>query len=51
VTTTPREALDADAVVTDLSEVRFDVNHVGIRLKLASQSDGVLRPAQGAYTS
>jgi mannitol-1-/sugar-/sorbitol-6-phosphatase len=51
VTTTPREALDADAVVTDLSEVRFDVNHAGIRLKLAGQSDGVLRQAQGAYTS
>ena len=51
VTTTPRKALDADAVVTDLSEVRFEVNQAGIRLKLASHSDGALRQAQGAYTS
>lgn len=51
VTTTPRKALDADAVVTDLSEVRFEVNQAGIRLKLASHSDGALRQAEGAYTS
>lgn len=51
VTTTPRKALDADAVVTDLSEVRFEVNQAGIRLKLASHSDGVLRQAQGAYSA
>jgi sugar-phosphatase len=33
VTTTPREALEADAIVTDLSEVRFDVNSEGIRVR------------------
>ena len=31
VTTTPREALDADAIVADLSDVRFDTNHEGVR--------------------
>jgi len=51
VTTTPRKALDADAVVTDLSEVRFEVNQAGIRLKLASHSDGALRQAEGAYSA
>jgi mannitol-1-/sugar-/sorbitol-6-phosphatase len=51
VTTTPREALDADAVVTDLSEVRFDIDHAGIRLKLAKHSDSALHQAQGAYAS
>jgi sugar-phosphatase len=35
VTTTPREALEADAVVGDLSEVRFEANHEGIRVRLA----------------
>jgi mannitol-1-/sugar-/sorbitol-6-phosphatase len=33
-TTTPREALDADAIVADLSEVRFEANHDGIRVSL-----------------
>jgi sugar-phosphatase len=51
VTTTPRKALDADAVVTDLSEVRFEVNQAGIRLKLPSHSDGALQQAEGAYSA
>ena len=29
VTTTPREALDADAIVSDLSEVRFEADQQG----------------------
>jgi mannitol-1-/sugar-/sorbitol-6-phosphatase len=37
VTTTPREALDADAIVSDLSEVRFDANQAGIRVRLAEK--------------
>jgi mannitol-1-/sugar-/sorbitol-6-phosphatase len=40
VTTTPRNALDADAIVTDLSEVRFHVNDKGIRLSLVDQPAG-----------
>jgi mannitol-1-/sugar-/sorbitol-6-phosphatase len=40
VTTTPRDALHADAIVTDLSEVRFEANHEGIRLKLINDSAG-----------
>jgi mannitol-1-/sugar-/sorbitol-6-phosphatase len=36
VTTTPREALDADAIVTDLSGVWFDANHEGIRVRRAA---------------
>ena len=48
VTTTPREALDADAIVPDLSEVRFEVAQDGVRLRLAEQFDGALRVAQGA---
>jgi mannitol-1-/sugar-/sorbitol-6-phosphatase len=40
VTTTPREALDADAIVSDLSEVRFDANQAGIRVRLAEQFTG-----------
>jgi mannitol-1-/sugar-/sorbitol-6-phosphatase len=47
VTTTPRQALDADAIVTDLSEVRFDANHEGVRVRLTEQVDGALRLAQG----
>ena len=39
VTTTPRDALDADAIVTDLSEVRFDAKDDGIRVSLVNQSD------------
>jgi sugar-phosphatase len=46
VTTTPREALTADAIVTDLSEVRFEAHHEGIRVSLADQFDA-LRLAQG----
>ena len=48
VTTTPREALDADAIVPDLSEVRFEVTHDGVRLRLAEQFDCALGVAQGA---
>ena len=47
LTTTPREALDADAIVSDLSEVRFDVDPDGVRVRLAEQFDGALRLAQG----
>jgi sugar-phosphatase len=47
VTTTPREALDADAIVTDLSEVRFDVSHEGVRVRLVTEPAGALRQAQG----
>jgi mannitol-1-/sugar-/sorbitol-6-phosphatase len=46
VTTTPREALDADAIVTDLSEVRFEVDGDGVRVTLAEQIDGAIRMAQ-----
>ena len=46
VTTTPREALDADAIVADLSEVRFEVADDGVRVSLAEQFDGALRVAQ-----
>jgi hypothetical protein len=45
VTTTPRELLDADAVVADLSEVRFDANHEGIRVRLVDEPAGVLQQA------
>ena len=47
VTTTPREDLYADAIVTDLSEVWFDVNDDGIRVSLVDQPAGALRQAQG----
>jgi sugar-phosphatase len=47
VTTTPREALDADAVVADLSEVRFDVSHEGVRVRLVNEPVGAHRQAQG----
>jgi mannitol-1-/sugar-/sorbitol-6-phosphatase len=47
VTTTAREALDADAIVTDLSEVRFDVDQDGVRVRLAERFDGAVRLAQG----
>lgn len=46
VTTTPREALDADAIIADLSEVRFEVNQDGVRVRLAERLDGALRVAQ-----
>jgi mannitol-1-/sugar-/sorbitol-6-phosphatase len=51
VTTTPRELLDADAVVADLSEIRFDANHEGIRVRPVDEAAGSLRQAQGATTS
>jgi sugar-phosphatase len=35
VTTTPRDQLDADAIVDDLSDVRFDSTPTGIRVRLA----------------
>ncbi len=35
VTTTARELLDADAVVADLSEVRFEAGPDGIRVRPA----------------
>ena len=46
VTTTPRGALDADAIVSDLSEVRFDVDQDGVRVRLAEEFDNSLRVAQ-----
>jgi mannitol-1-/sugar-/sorbitol-6-phosphatase len=39
VTTTAREALEADAIVTDLSEVRFNAKSDGIRVGLIKRSD------------
>jgi sugar-phosphatase len=45
LTTTPREALDADAIVNDLSDVRFQVDQDGVRVRLAEQFDGALRAA------
>jgi hypothetical protein len=47
VTTTPQKALDADAIVADLSEVRFEANGEGIRVKLVDEPAGALRQAQG----
>ena len=47
VTTTAREALDADAIVSDLSEVRFQVDQDGVRVRLAEQFDDALALAQG----
>ena len=42
VTTTPREALEADAIVTDLSEVCFDVNSEGITVRrVNAQADAL----------
>jgi mannitol-1-/sugar-/sorbitol-6-phosphatase len=48
VTTTPREQLDADAVVADLSEIRFDAHHQGIRVKFVDEGGRALRQAQSA---
>jgi mannitol-1-/sugar-/sorbitol-6-phosphatase len=45
LTTTPREALDADAIVNDLSDVRFQVDQDGVRIRRAEQFDGALRVA------
>jgi sugar-phosphatase len=47
VTTTPREALNADAIVIDLAEIRFDVDLEGIRVSLVDQPEVALRQAQG----
>jgi sugar-phosphatase len=47
VTTTAREALDADAIVSDLSEVRFQVDQDGVRVRLAERFDDALALAQG----
>jgi sugar-phosphatase len=46
VTTTPREELYADEIVNDLSEVEFDANGNGIRLKLVDQPTGAGQQAQ-----
>ena len=51
VTTTPREALDADAIVTDLSEVRFEVGQEGVRLRLAEQFDDALEWLRAEHVS
>ena len=40
VTTTPRDQLDADAIVDDLSHVRFDSTPTGIRVRLAEVGAG-----------
>jgi mannitol-1-/sugar-/sorbitol-6-phosphatase len=47
LTTTPREALDADAIVNDLSDVRFQVDQDGVRVRLAERLDDALALAQG----
>jgi sugar-phosphatase len=49
VTTTSRELLDADAIVTDLSEVRFDANREGIRVSLVDERAHALPQARGAH--
>jgi sugar-phosphatase len=46
VTTTPREALKADAIVTDLSEVRFTADPEGIRVRYAHEPVDALPQAQ-----
>ena len=48
ITTTPREALHADAIVADLSEVRFETDGEGIQVKLVDEAARALRQAQGA---
>ena len=48
VTTTPREELFADGIVNDLSEVEFEANGNGIRLKLVDQPTGAGQQAQPA---
>jgi mannitol-1-/sugar-/sorbitol-6-phosphatase len=48
ITTTPREALHADAIVADLSEVRFETDGGGIQVKLVDEAARALRQAQGA---
>jgi hypothetical protein len=42
MTTTPREQLAADAIVADLSEVRFAGNQQGIRVSLVDETAGAL---------
>lgn len=39
VTTTPRDELKADAIVGDLSEVRFEPGQNGIRVRLAEEGE------------
>jgi len=46
VTTTPREVLDADAIVADLSEVWFDVSQEGVRVRLVHEAAGALQQTQ-----
>ena len=46
VTTTPREALHADAIVNDLSDVRFQANHEGITVRHARKAAEALPQAQ-----
>ena len=46
VTTTPREALHADAIVNDLSDVRFQANHEGITVRHAREPAEALPQAQ-----
>ena len=45
VTTTAREALHADAIVSDLSEVRFHADHEGITVRHAHATAGALPQA------
>lgn len=40
VTTTPRDHLDADAIVDDLSHVRFETTPTGIRVRAAEEGSG-----------
>jgi mannitol-1-/sugar-/sorbitol-6-phosphatase len=46
VTTTPREALHADAIVNDLSDVRFQANREGITVRYAREPAEALPQAQ-----
>jgi len=46
VTTTPREALHADAIVNDLSDVRFQANHESITVRRAREPAEALPQAQ-----
>jgi sugar-phosphatase len=46
ITTTPREALYADEIVNDLSEVEFETDGSGIRLRLVDQTASAGRQAQ-----
>jgi sugar-phosphatase len=46
VTTTPRDELDADAVVADLSEIRFGVDQDGIRVSWVAEPVGAAQGTQ-----